>query len=156
MCCLWNTGLKIKKKGKFFSGEEENSWKCDCEERFCFGFWKKLPRKAELIFIWPDSEVIYFICCFWSVECMDWNPLISSACSECCKYYATLVTLKWAIDSARCMSEGLPGIVVCMKCPVALGRRARIVQHSLARPTLLGVVGLWEGKRSRVDFLELD
>lgn len=68
-------------------------------------------------------EVICLICCFWSEECWDWEHLISSACSERCKYYGTsVVTLKrrhWFGRRARW--RGLVGRLrfSCTERPVA-------------------------------------
>lgn len=98
----------------------------------------------------PIVEVICLICCFWSEECRDWERLISSACSERCKYYGTsVVTLKrryWFGRRAR--RRGLVGRLwfSCTKRPVAsFGGSA-----SCGRP--------WEreGMCSCVDFWALD
>lgn len=54
------------------------------------------PMQSKVVFIQAGSQVICLICCFWSVECVDPNHLISSECTGCCKYYGKWWSL-WSL-----------------------------------------------------------
>lgn len=81
--------IKHSKQAYFFKGRHrnENNWQCNSKERAGARRFTQLTCKGTLSLFRLD-EVICFICCFCSVECTDWNRLISSEYTRCCKYYA--------------------------------------------------------------------
>lgn len=114
----------------------------------------KAPMQSKVVFIQVGSEVICFICCFWSVECTDRNRLISSELTGCCKYYG-----KWRLLWSQLLI--LPNI--SSECQTGYGDRSvheafgggwQTHTHVVSQPrwpTLLCVVGSG-GKHSPVDF----